>query len=82
MIVPNQADQSFGSLFQIKSEPDEIFISGATVQDIEMIDEITATKLQASGNVVTSVDTSVVGVQSTASITTTTTSSVSGGTTY
>ena len=82
VIVPNQADQSFGSLFQIKSEPDEIFISGATVQDIEMIDEITATKLQASGNVVTSVDTSVVGVQSTASITTTTTSSVSGGTTY
>lgn len=82
VIVPNQADQSFGSLFQIKSEPDEIFISGATVQDIEMIDEITATKLQASGNVVTSVDTSVVGVQSTASSTTTTTSSVSGGTTY
>jgi hypothetical protein len=81
VIVPNQADQSFGSLFQIKSEPDEIFISGATVQDIEMIDEITATKLQSAGNVVTSVDTSVVGVQSTAS-TTTASSSVSGGTTY
>jgi hypothetical protein len=79
VIVPNQADQSFGSLFQIKSEPDEIFISGATVSDVQVIDEITATKLQASGKVITSVDTTTVGIQSS---TNTTNLSTSGGLTY
>jgi hypothetical protein len=79
VIVPNQPDQVFGSLFQIKSEPDEIFISGATVSDIQVIDEITASKLQASGNVVSSVDTSVIGTQSNTSISA---SSTSGGLTY
>ena len=53
IIVPNQVAQSFGSLFEIKSESDEIFINGATVTDVEVIDEITASRLQASGNVVT-----------------------------
>ena len=79
VIVPKQTDQVFGSLFQIKSEPDEIFISGATVSDIEIIDEITASKLQSSGNVISSVDTSVVGVQSNS---TTTTSNTTGGLSY
>jgi len=53
VIVPNQAAQGFGSLFEIKSESDEIFINGATVADIEVIDEITASRLQASGRIVT-----------------------------
>ena len=57
IIVPRQGSQSFGSLFEIKSEPDEIFISAATVKDVEIIDELTATELQASGNVITSVNT-------------------------
>ena len=78
VIVPNQADQAFGSLFEIKSEPNEIFISGATVSDIEIIDKITATKLQASGNVVTSsTSESTTGVQST-----TTSTNSSGGYSY
>ena len=54
VIVPVQADQSFGSLFEIKSESDEIFISGATVDNIEIIDSVTATKLKATGSVITS----------------------------
>ena len=56
IIVPNQVDQGFGSLFEIRSEPDEIFISGATVSDVELIDEITATRLNANGRVVTTSD--------------------------
>ena len=56
LMVPKQETQSFGSLFQIKSEPNEILISGATVNDIQIIDEITAASLQASGNVIQSSD--------------------------
>jgi len=54
LIVPNQGTQSFGSLFEIKSEPDEIFVSAATVNDIETITEITAKEIQSSGTIVTS----------------------------
>jgi len=53
IIVPNQLDQSFGSLFEIRSQPDEIFISGAGVADVKLIDEVTATRLNASGSIVT-----------------------------
>jgi hypothetical protein len=53
IIVPRQTEQSFGSLFEIRSEADEIFISGATVDDITVIDAITASRIQASGTVVT-----------------------------
>ena len=42
VIVPNTASQGFGSLFEIKSESNEIFISGATVDNVEVIDAITA----------------------------------------
>ena len=77
VIVPNQTDQSFGSLFEIKSESDEIFINAATVEDIEIIDQMTASNLQASGSVVTSVSTSSQG--SIASTTTNTSSSSSSG---
>jgi len=62
VIVPRQGSQSFGSLFEIKSELDEIFISAASVRDVEIIDELTATELQASGNVITSVMTATSGI--------------------
>lgn len=64
VIVPLQATQAFGSLFEIKSETDEIFVSSATVDDVEIIDAITATKLQASGTVVTSSADVNTGIQS------------------
>ncbi len=57
IIVPRQGTQTFGSLFEIKSEIDEIFISDASVSDVEIIDELTASELQASGDVITSVST-------------------------
>lgn len=77
LIVPVQEDQSFGSLFEIKSESDEIFISGATVSDIEIIDSITASRLKASGAVVTSITTTNTGITSGSY-----TSSTSGGLSY
>ena len=64
VVVPKQTTQSFGSLFEVKSEADEIFISGATVNDIDIIDAITASRLKADGAVVTSSNTPNVGVTS------------------
>ena len=73
VIVPNQSGQGFGSLFQIASAADEIFISGATVDDVSIITALGANQLEASGTVVTST--------STATTNTTTGSAVSGSTT-
>jgi len=73
VIVPNQSGQGFGSLFQIDSAADEIFISGATVDDVTIISALGANQLAASGTVVTST--------STATTNTTTGSAVSGSTT-
>ena len=57
VIVPNQSGQAFGSLFQISSAADEIFISGATVDDVQIIDALGANQLAAAGTVVTSTTT-------------------------
>ena len=66
LIVPVQETQSFGSLYEIKAESDEIFVSGATVSDVEIIDSITASRLKAGGTIVTSSTTSTTSsVQST-----------------
>lgn len=54
VIVPKQQNLSFGSLYEIKSNSDEIFANSATVDDIELISEITATRIKASGTVLTS----------------------------
>lgn len=55
VIVPRQSSQSFGSLFEIQSKPDEIFISGATVDDIVVVSALTASEIRASvSSIVTS----------------------------
>ena len=56
VIVPRSNTQSFGSMYQITSKADEVFISTATVDNIDIIDQITATNLKATGNVVTAID--------------------------
>jgi len=53
VIVPKSSNNSFGSLFQITCQSNEIFISGATVNDIQIISSLTETELNAS-SVVTS----------------------------
>lgn len=45
IIVPDSASQTYGSLQQISAEPNEILISCATVNDIEVISAITAAQL-------------------------------------
>ena len=62
VIVPTNNDQVFGSLQQITSAPNEIFISSATVNDIEIIPALTSSRLNAAGNIIT---TSVVNVNTT-----------------
>jgi hypothetical protein len=47
VIVPRQSGLSFGSLFEIQSGSDELFISSATVGDIEIISGITASAIKA-----------------------------------
>jgi hypothetical protein len=50
VIVPKQENQAFGSLFEIQSRPDEILISGATVDDIDIVSGITAAEVKANPN--------------------------------
>jgi hypothetical protein len=42
IIVPNAANASFGTLFQINAEPNEIVTSAATVDNVQIISAITA----------------------------------------
>jgi hypothetical protein len=48
VIVPKQSGLSFGGLFEIRSEKDQIFINGATIDDIEIISTITASKIKSA----------------------------------
>jgi hypothetical protein len=50
IIVPKQENQVFGSLFEIQSRPDEILISGASVDDIDIVSGITAAEVKANPN--------------------------------
>jgi hypothetical protein len=78
VIVPRSGSQAFGSLYQIKCRADEIFISTASVDNVEIIDQITANNLKADGNVVSSVDAGGTVSVSTANSGTTTSSGSSG----
>jgi hypothetical protein len=49
IIVPKQSNLTFGSLYEIRAERDQIFINGATVNNIEIISAITASKIKSSG---------------------------------
>jgi hypothetical protein len=92
VIVPKLATSNFGSLFQIQSQRDEILISAATVNDIEVIDVITANSLQATGNVVNTTTTNLAAESAsansssttvnTATNTVTTTTTTTGGYSY
>jgi hypothetical protein len=54
VILPRQPSQEFGSLFEIQSKSSEIFVSGATVDDIEIVSAITAAEVRASVNSIVS----------------------------
>ena len=61
VIVPRQSGLNFGSLFEIKSASDQLFINGATVDDIEIISNITPSNIKSFSN--TTVDTTVLTQQ-------------------
>ena len=44
--VPKDDDEAFGRLFQIRSEPDELFISAASSEDIEVVNSFTDEELR------------------------------------
>jgi len=47
VILPKNSSGSFGDLFQIKAEPNEMFLSTARVTDIEIIEKISSQTLRA-----------------------------------
>ena len=47
VIVPRKSGSVFGDLFQVKADPDELFISTATVDDIQIVDKITKENLKS-----------------------------------
>jgi len=47
VIVPIDAQAKFGDLFQIKAEPTELFNSIATIDDVEIISNLTETNMRA-----------------------------------
>jgi hypothetical protein len=46
VIVPQKDDSVFGNLFQVKGEPDELFLSTATVGDVDIVRNLTDTNLR------------------------------------
>jgi len=52
VLVPKQ-DNGFGSLYQITCLSNEIFINGATINDIQIITSLTASELKAASTIVT-----------------------------
>ena len=48
VLVPLNPQKSFGDLYEIRSAPNQIFVNGATVNDIEVITALTSTNLQTA----------------------------------
>lgn len=46
VIVPEKAESAFGNLFQIRSEVNELFLSTATVSDVDIVSNLTETNLR------------------------------------
>lgn len=49
VIVPSNVDSKFGTLYQINADPDEILVSAATVDNVQIIPAITAAQLNITG---------------------------------
>jgi len=52
VIVPRSPLLNFGTLFEIKSQPNEIFINAAIVDDIDVVTTLSATTLNTTTNIV------------------------------
>ena len=47
VIMPRDTSGKFGDLFQVKADPNEIFLSTATVNDIEVVEKLSSQTLRA-----------------------------------
>ena len=47
VLVPLNPLKTFGDLYEIRSGPDEIFVSAATVSDVEVIDALTQSNIRS-----------------------------------
>ncbi len=48
VLVPLNTQKSFGDLYEIRSAPNEIFVNGATINNIEVIEALTSTNLRTA----------------------------------
>ena len=48
VLVPLNSQKSFGDLYEIRCAPNQIFVNGATVNDIQVITALTSTNLQTA----------------------------------
>ena len=48
VLVPLDPEKSFGDLYEIRSAPNEIFVNGATINNIEVIEALTSTNLRTA----------------------------------
>ena len=46
VLVPRDSGKSFGDLYEIHSDPDEIFVNAANINDIEVITALNSTTLR------------------------------------
>jgi hypothetical protein len=53
IIVPLSSNNGFGSLYEVACQSNEIFISGATTQNIQVISAITASQLNSTQSITT-----------------------------
>jgi hypothetical protein len=53
VIVPKNVNSSFGSLFQVSCQSNEIFVNGATVNEIQILSSLTSSELNTT-NLITS----------------------------
>ena len=50
VLVPTNPLKSFGDLYEIRSQANEIFTNAATVNDVEVIDALTSSQLRTAPN--------------------------------
>ena len=50
VIVPKNSQGVFGDLFQVKCSPEELFLSTATVLDVDVVDKLTSDNLRSAPN--------------------------------
>ena len=58
IIVPKDSNVPFGSLYEISCQTNEIFISGATADDIEIIDSVNAAEINSVSPLISSTNAS------------------------